>query len=159
MSTIQYFRHIVFRDKDLTRWEVDIEVRPAQMMRNENGKWVYYDGPIEVSFSGSGGRGCGQIVDHINPRTKFQQLLKEYWNRYHCICQNRQPLPDNYIILFNDLCNCIEADERKYTANLPYVFDMGDEEFEPTEETVEQVMELRDCDKDEARRFIALGIA
>lgn len=108
MSTIQYFRHIVFRDKDLTRWEVDIEVRPAQMMRNENGKWVYYDGPIEVSFSGSGGRGCGQIVDHINPRTKFQQLLKEYWNRYHCICQNRQPLPDNYIILFNDLCNCIE---------------------------------------------------
>lgn len=158
MSAIQYFRHIVFRDKDLTRWEVDIEVRPAQMMRNENGKWVYYDGPIEVSFSGSGGRGCGQIVDHINPRTKFQQLLKEYWNRYHCICQNRQPLPDNYIILFNDLCNCIEADERKYTANLPYVFDMGDEEFEPTEETVEQVMELRDCDKDEARRFIALGM-
>ena len=54
MSTIQYFRHIVFRDKDLTRWEVDIEVRPAQMMRNENGKWVYYDGPIEVSFSGNG---------------------------------------------------------------------------------------------------------
>lgn len=47
MSTIQYFRHIVFRDKDLTRWEVDIEVRPAQMMRNENGKWVYYDGPIK----------------------------------------------------------------------------------------------------------------
>ncbi|PWB10223.1 hypothetical protein C5O72_08155 [Muribaculum intestinale] len=31
-------------------------------------------------------------------------------------------------------------------------------EYGYTEETVEQVMELRDCDKDEARRFIALGM-
>lgn len=158
MSATRYHRKIIFRDKDLTRWEVEITVKPAKMTRQENGKWIHYDGPIEASFCGDGGRSLGQIYDHIKPRTESQSLLKEYWTRYHCVCTNRQPLPDNFIVLFDELCNQIEADERAYTSQLPQVFDMGSEEFEPTEETVEQVIELRDCDEDEARRFIALGV-
>lgn len=158
MNTTHYRRIIVFRDEDLTRWTVKIEVRPAQMSRCENGKWVRYEGPIEASFTGNGGRSGGQIDEHIKPRTESQALLKEYWNRYHCACCNRQPLPENYKELFDELCDRIEADEAEYTAQLPQVFDMGAEEFDPTEETVQQVMELRDCDEDEARRFIALGM-
>lgn len=158
MNTERYNRTIIFRDNDLTRWKVVIQVGPAKMVRNENGKWVHYDGPIEASFTGSGGRSSGQIVDSINPRTDSQYLLKEYWNRYHCVSGGRQPLPSNFQELFDTLCNQIEADERAYTAQLPQVFDMGSEEFEPTEETVEQVMELRDCGEDKARRFIALGM-
>lgn len=158
MSTLRYHRTIIFRDEDLTRWKVDIEVGPADMLRQENGKWIHYDGPIEASFTGDGGRSSGQIEDHINPRTKSQQLLKEYWNRYHCVCSNRESLPKNYMTLFDELCDQIEADEREYSAQLPQVFNMADEEFEPTEETVERVMELRDCDENEACRFIALGM-
>lgn len=158
MTTPRYHRTVIFRDEDLTRWEIDIEVKPADMVRQENGKWVHYDGPIEASFTGDGGRYSGQIDEHIKPRTESQALLKEYWNSYHCICSSRQPLPDNYEELFNKLCDRIEADEAEYSAQLPQVFDMGAEDFEPTEETVQQVMELRDCDEDEARRFLALGM-
>lgn len=158
MNTVRYKRTIIFRDNDLARWKVDIEVEPAKIVRNENGKWIQYDGPIEASFTGSGSRCSGQIVDSINPRTDSQSLLKKYWHRYHCAFRNRQLLPDNFKSLFDELCSQIEADEREYTAQLPQVFDMGSEEFKPTEEIVEQVMELRDCDEDEARRFIALGM-
>lgn len=158
MRTVLYHRKIVFRDKDLTRWSVDIEVHPAQMMRQENGKWTHYDGPIQASFTGEGGRHGGQIDDCINPRTESQSLLKEYWNRYHCVGKNCQPLPDNFRDIFNELCDWIEADEAQYTAQLPQVFNMGQDGFEPTEDTVQQVMQLRYCDEDEARRFIALGI-
>lgn len=158
MSTTLYHREIIFRDKDLTRWQVDIKVEPAQMMRQENGKWVHYDGPIQASFIGRGGRHGGQIDDCINPRTESQSLLKEYWKYYHCARTGHQHLPDNFRDIFNELCNRIEADEAKYTAQLPQVFNMGEEGFEPTEETVQQVMQLRYCDEDEARRFIALGM-
>lgn len=158
MSTSRYKRTVIFRDDDLTRWKVDIEVRPADMVRQENGKWVHYDGPIEASFTGEGGRSGGQIYDNVKPRTKSQSLLIDYWRRYHCVSQNRQPLPDNYRKLFNELCDRIETDEADYSAQLPQVFGMGDEDFEPTEETVNQVMELRDCGKKEAQRFIALGM-
>lgn len=158
MNTTQYHRKINFRDKDLTRWEVEITVEPAKMARQENGKWIHYDGPIEASFTGEGGRSLGQIYDNIKPRTESQSLLKEYWTRYHCACTKHESLPDNFKALFNALCDKIEADEKEYTDKLPQVFNMGDDKFEPTEETVLQVMELRYCDEDEARRFIALGM-
>ncbi len=158
MITSRYKRTVIFRDSDLTRWTIDIEVGPAKMMRRENGKWIHYDGPIQASFTGDGGRCGGQIYDHIKPRTESQYLLKKYWRRYHCVCQDRQPLPDNFRDIFNKLCDRIEAEEAEYTAQRPQVFNMGDEDFEPTEDTVQQVMELRQCDEDEARRFIALGM-
>lgn len=153
-----YLRTVRFRDKNLNLWDITIEVRPAQLCRQINGKWERYDGPLEASFTGEGGISSGQCDDHIEPRTASQEKLKDYWSKYHCVCSNREALPSNYSELFDNLCNEIEADEAEYTNTLEKVFDMGDENFEATEDIISKVEEIRECDEAEAKAFIALGI-
>ena len=58
----------------------------------------------------------------------------------------------------DSMCDLIEQEEKLLTQQLTPVFDMGDEIFQAGKDVVEQVMALRDCNLDEAKRFIALGI-
>lgn len=68
------------------------------------------------------------------------------------------PLPANIVEQINEICNLIEQEEEELTNELNPVFDMGAEGFEATQEIVNKVMELRECDEDEAQRFLALGM-
>lgn len=68
------------------------------------------------------------------------------------------PLPDDIQRQVDDLCNLIEEEEAALTEELEAVFDMGAEGFKATEEYINKVIELRDCDEDEAKRFLALGM-
>lgn len=68
------------------------------------------------------------------------------------------PLPDDIEKQIDDLCDLIEEEEAELTEQLEAVFDMGAKDFKPAEEHLSKVMELRDCDETEARRFIALGM-
>lgn len=68
------------------------------------------------------------------------------------------PLPDDIEEQIDAVCDLIEEEEDELTEQLEAVFDMGANEFYPTDEIIQQVMELRDCDEDEARHFLALGM-
>jgi len=68
------------------------------------------------------------------------------------------PLPDDIERQIDDLCDKIEEEEDELTEQLEAVFDMGADEFAPTDKIIQQVVELRDCDEDEARHFLALGM-
>lgn len=68
------------------------------------------------------------------------------------------PLPDDIENRINAICNLIEKEEQELTESLNPVFNMGSEDFESTQDVVDKVMELRDCDEQEAKRFIALGM-
>lgn len=67
------------------------------------------------------------------------------------------PTPDDIIETINDLCESIKDEENALTEELG-CFDMGAEDFKATQEIMDQVMELRDCDEEEAEAFVALGI-
>lgn len=54
--------------------------------------------------------------------------------------------------------NNVEEEETALTEELEAVFDMGEKGFVATEEIIQQVMDLRECDEDEAKRFVALGV-
>lgn len=69
-----------------------------------------------------------------------------------------EPIPADIENIITALCDQIEAEEDELTESLNPVFDMGADDFKATQEIVEQVMELRECDETEAKRFIALGI-
>ncbi len=69
-----------------------------------------------------------------------------------------EPLPTDMKQVINDLFDQIEAEEAEFTKSLNPTFDMGAEDFEATSEIINQVMELRDCDETEAKRFLALGM-
>ena len=68
------------------------------------------------------------------------------------------PLPADIEKQINDICQQIEEEEEELTESLVPVFNMGAEDFEATDEIVQKVMELRECDEEEAKRFIALGM-
>ena len=67
------------------------------------------------------------------------------------------PLPDNIEEIINNICDLVEEEETALTEELEAVFDMGKEGFIATKEIIWQVMDLRECDEDEAKRFVALG--
>lgn len=68
------------------------------------------------------------------------------------------PLPADIEKQINDICQQIEEEEDELTESLVPVFNMGADDFEATDEIVQKVMELRECDEEEAKRFIALGM-
>lgn len=68
------------------------------------------------------------------------------------------PLPDNIEEIINNICDLVEEEETALTEELEAVFDMGEKGFVATEEIIQQVMDLRECDEDEAKRFVALGV-
>lgn len=68
------------------------------------------------------------------------------------------PIPDDIIETIDNLCEQIEDEEDALTEELEAVFDMGAKDFQATQEIMDQVMELRDCDEEEAEAFVALGI-
>lgn len=76
----------------------------------------------------------------------------EYGTGFLCL-----PLPGNIEEIINDICSQIEREEAELTESLNPVFFM-DDRFEATCDRVEEVMELRNCDEVEAKRFIALGM-
>lgn len=270
------FRTVRFRDENSTAWTVDIEIRSIDYERTNRETLEKFHETKEISFSGEGGNGCGQIDGHIVPRTEGQRKLLEMWDRFHLcgmgsgtvkqseylktqyaedyskfietfseydlsfrsnwsetaksILHNLfpynvqdmpwveqiiekdmngnplmyilgdgqkhflqrypreksdfytqcfflaihglysdrgykyghgwlyEPVPDNIEALINEMCDLIEAEEAELTETLNPVFDMGAEDFKATPSIVEKVMELRDCDEAEAKRFIALGM-
>ena len=67
-------------------------------------------------------------------------------------------LPDDIVSRIDAICDAIETEEEEYAEQLEAVFDMGSEDFKPTREIVDQVMELRGCDEEEATFFLCLGM-
>lgn len=68
------------------------------------------------------------------------------------------PVPENVCQIIDGMCDKIECEEVELTQSLIPLFDMGSEEFVPTSDVIDHVVELRDCDENEAKRFIALGM-
>lgn len=58
----------------------------------------------------------------------------------------------------DSLCDLIEQEEKLLSSELNPVFDMGDDDFVADECIIQQVMDLRQCARSEAMRFIALGM-
>ena len=59
-------RKITFKDKNKNIFNVDVSI---------------IDG--RFSMSGDYGGGCGQCLDHINPKNEHQKKLVDLWHRYH----------------------------------------------------------------------------
>ena len=68
------------------------------------------------------------------------------------------PLPDDIEAQIKDICSQIEREEKELTESLNPVFDMGAKDFKATPEIIERVVELRGCDEEEAKCFLALGM-
>lgn len=70
------------------------------------------------------------------------------------------PVPENVCEKIDFLCEALQNEEDELSQELavPGDFDMGAEGFEITESVIENVMEMRECDEKEAKRFIALGV-
>jgi hypothetical protein len=68
------------------------------------------------------------------------------------------PVPEGVADTINALVNLIEEEEDALTEALNARFDMGDNEFRATQEVVDEVMQLRACDEEVAKHFIALGM-
>lgn len=120
-----------------------------------------------------------QIVDYIKKwmgGDAVHYILSEYRYDYRtqCFClmlrglyndrgyvygtaHTHSPIPQNIEEVINKTFNEIEKDEDEYSNTLDPVFYMA-EDLEVTPELVNKVMELRDCSKTEAKRFIALGM-
>lgn len=58
----------------------------------------------------------------------------------------------------DEIFNNIAEEEHRLTLSLCPRFDMGAEGFTVTSEIIRNVCDIRDCDEDEAKRFLALGM-
>lgn len=69
------------------------------------------------------------------------------------------PIPEDICKRIDDLCEVLQKEEEDLSQSfaVPGDFDMSGN-FEATKDIVEKVMEMRDCDEEEAKRFVALGI-
>lgn len=68
------------------------------------------------------------------------------------------PIPEDIEDTIDALIEKIEEEEDELTEQLEAVFDMGADGFDATDEVVEQVMDLRDCDEEEAIAFLVVGM-
>lgn len=70
------------------------------------------------------------------------------------------PIPEDVCNKIDLLCEVLQNEEEELSQELavPGDFDMGAEGFEITEMVIEKVMEMRECDEKEAKRFVALGV-
>lgn len=69
------------------------------------------------------------------------------------------PIPKDICKRIDNLCEVLQNEEKELSQNLavPNDFDMAGD-FEATKDTIEKVMEMRECEEEEAKRFVALGI-
>lgn len=70
------------------------------------------------------------------------------------------PIPEDICNRIDALCETLQNEEKELSQSLsvPGDFDMGDENFKVTEDVIKQVMRMRECEEQEAKRFVALGI-
>jgi hypothetical protein len=70
------------------------------------------------------------------------------------------PIPEDICKRIDDLCEVLQNEEKELSQSLtvPGDFDMGNEDFKATENLIEQVMQMRECNEQEAKRFVALGV-
>ncbi|KAB4246634.1 hypothetical protein [Bacteroides uniformis] len=69
------------------------------------------------------------------------------------------PIPEDVCKRIDALCEMLQNEEKELSQSLAVSGDFnmaGD--FEATKDIIEKVMEMRDCDEEEAKRFVALGI-
>lgn len=68
-------------------------------------------------------------------------------------------IPDNICQMIDELCEALQEEENELTKELstPDDFDMSGN-FNASSKMVEMVMDIRECDEDEAKRFLALGM-
>lgn len=110
----------------------------------------------------------GEPLAYLRKHDCGDFYVKCFFLALHSLCEDRGyqygrsglhiPIPDDIIETIDNLCEQIEDEEDALTEELEAVFDMGAEDFKATQEIMDQVMELRDCDEDEAEAFVALGI-
>jgi hypothetical protein len=70
----------------------------------------------------------------------------------------RKQIPLSVIDEINIVFDTIEAEEEAYTESLNPLFDMGAEDFHPTQETIDHIVDLTGYDETEAKRFLVLGM-
>lgn len=70
------------------------------------------------------------------------------------------PIPEDVCNKIDLLCEVLQNEEEELSQELavPGDFNMSTEGFEITEMVIEKVMEMRECDEKEAKRFVALGV-
>lgn len=70
------------------------------------------------------------------------------------------PIPEDVCSRIDILCEALQNEEKELSQELavPGDFDMGVEGFKITESVIENVMKMRECEEQEAKRFIALGV-
>lgn len=68
-------------------------------------------------------------------------------------------IPDNICQMIDELCEALQKEENELTKELSTSddFDMSGN-FNASSKMVEMVMDIRNCDEDEAKRFLALGM-
>lgn len=69
------------------------------------------------------------------------------------------PMPEDICKRIDALCEMLQNEEKELSQSLavPGDFNMGGN-FKATKDIIEKVMEMRNCDEEEAKRFVALGI-
>ena len=275
MNTKNYKRVVRFRDANMHSFEIKIEIHTTEKpaIHIDKSTLDKFEEIASVSVSGHGPMNCGQCQDSINPRTKGQIELLNFWYKYHLngmsagtelqneylhkkykndyeelitffdnrgknkvfvnkwefddfkalaekfkindlsgsqarivIWERMEGNPINYILgygkhkkhdssdlyvkylllainglyadreyrygtswlytpipedifeIADSICDKIEQEEKELSESINPVFDMGNEHFEPNNESVSNVMHLRTCSENEAYNFIALGM-
>lgn len=117
------------------------------------------DNPI-VYILGLTAHGLSHQIDDLYVKYLFLAIHGLYNDRGYKYGSGwlHDELPVDIEQQIDSLCDLIEQEEKSLSSELNPVFDMGNEDFVADECIIQQVMDLRQCDRSEAMRFIALGM-
>lgn len=79
-----YSRQVTIRDKNKDRWEIKFKVyKETPFVEKNIDTLEEFKEDLKVSIYGEGGTFSGQCCDEIVPRTKGQEELVDFWEKYH----------------------------------------------------------------------------
>lgn len=78
-----YNKKLSFVDATNAVYSIDIKISLEDGVTRRYDTLEEIDSQKRLSISGSYSCSCGQIYDHIKPRTEGQRLLVDFWKKYH----------------------------------------------------------------------------
>lgn len=78
-----YNKKLSFVDATDAVYSIDIKISLEDGVTRRYDTLEEIDSQKRLSMSGSFSCSCGQIYDHIKPRTEGQRLLVDFWKKYH----------------------------------------------------------------------------